>query len=44
MLKITNYEMALPFFVYVKDNELREQLYDEDKWFLTEGDYDTDMY
>lgn len=37
-------DMALPFFVYVKDNELREQLYDEDKWFLTEGDYDTDMY
>jgi hypothetical protein len=37
-------DMSLPFFVYVRDNELREQLYDEDKWFLTEGDYDTDMY
>jgi hypothetical protein len=37
-------DTASPFFVYVRDNELQEQLYDENKWFLTEGDYDTDMY
>ena len=34
-------DIELPFFVYVRDNELRGQLYDENKWFLTEGDYDT---
>ena len=35
---------GLPFFIYAKDEELRERLYDENRWFLTEGDFDTDMY
>lgn len=37
-------DIEAPFFVYVKDEELKARLCDESKWFLTEGDSDTDMY
>ncbi len=37
-------DVEAPFFIYVKDEELKAKLCDETKWFLTEGDSDTDMY
>jgi len=32
------------FFLHVADETVREKLYDEKKWFLKEGDFDTDLY